>query len=239
MEVIEQGQIISNDDLKQHQYTIRVLDPSDLMAVMELQNLVMGAMEQDCFCVPLSFEEQRVILEGHGETIGLFVDDNLYAACSILNNVKPENNMARELNFSQEELKRVSQLELAIVHPEFRGNKLQQRLAGILAQRVEKRKRSKYLFTTVYPFNYPSIQTAISIGLHIAKLCKMYHGWPRYVAYKDFENTIKLDIENSIAISNAAIKEQQELLNKGYRGYAQIKDIDGTKIVYAKIIDNQ
>ncbi|KUG02619.1 protein clustered with n-succinyl arginine/lysine racemase [hydrocarbon metagenome] len=235
-EVIEQGQITVRSDLKLQPFIIRVLGINDLMAVLQLQSNVMAAMDKKELYVPIPEHELQFILEGHGESLGLFIHDELYAACSLLFDVDYENNMARELDFSDEELSLVAQLELSLVHLDLRGNKLQHKLAGILAERAEERKKSRYIFTTASPFNYPSIQTLTSLGLYIARLSKMYYDWDRYIVYKDFTKPTRLDLTSSITLPNTSFVEQQHLLNNGYRGYSQFRDKDGIKIMFAKTI---
>ncbi len=235
-EVIKQGYISLKSDLQEHLYILRVLDKSDLPAVMQLQSDLIAVMEKKELYVPISEEEMLLLLEGDGEALGLFIDNKMYAACSLLFNVAYENNMARELNFSEEELARVAQLELSLVDLELRGHKLQYKMAGILAERVMKRPATRYLFTTVSPFNFPSIETVTSLGLYIAKLCKMYYGWDRYVVYRDFINPVKLDTEHPVIVSNLSFAEQYELLNNDYRGFSQFRDEEGIKIMYARMI---
>lgn len=235
-EVIEQGQISLKSNLDKHSYVLRVLDKNDLPAIMQLQHkLVSGTGKKDLF-VPISEEEMLSLLEGNGEALGLFIENKMYAACSLLHKVDYENNMARELDFTKKELTRVAQLELSLVDLDLRGYKLQYRMASILAQRVQKRSQTRYLFTTVSPYNYPSIETVTSMGLYVAKLSKMYYGWDRYLVYRDFEQPIKLDINNPVIVSNTSFIKQQELLHNGYRGFSQFQDEDGIKIMYAKII---
>lgn len=236
IEVIEQGQITVRPALKQVPYIIRVLDRSDLMDIMELQFSVIATIEQKELYVPISEEEMRYLFDGNGEAIGLYIQDKLYAACSILWRVDYEHNMGRELNFSDEELSLVAQLELSLVDSDLRGHKLQYRMADILARRVAAEERCRYLFTTVSPHNYASIQTVTALGLQVVKLCKMYYDWDRYVVCKDFNNPVQLDTANSINILNTSFAEQHQLLNKGYRGFSQLRDIDGIKIMYAKTL---
>ncbi len=107
-------------------------------------------------------------------------------------------------------------------------------MASILAERVQKQSQTRYLFTTVSPYNYPSIETVTSMGLYIAKLAQMYYGWDRYVVYKDFEQPIKVDKSEVIILPNTAWAEQQELLHNGYRGFSQFQDEEGIKIMYAR-----
>ncbi len=235
-EIIEQGQITVGGKQEIRPYIIKVLGTEDLKEVMRLQNLVIGSLEKKEYYVPIPEEELRFILEGGGESVGLFIRDRLYAACSLLFDVAYENNMAREIGFSEEELGQVVQFELSMVNPELRGHRLQYKLAGILARRLEERGTARYLFTTVSPYNYASVQTVTSLGLLIAGLSKMYFDWNRYVVYKDLYNPVKLDTANAVSLANTALIDQQQLLHNGYRGFAQCKDENGTKILYAKIL---
>jgi hypothetical protein len=123
-----------------------------------------------------------------------------------------------------------------MVHPDLRGNSLQYKLADMLTRRAIKKKNFRYLFTTVSPYNYASIKTVTSMGLNIAKLCKMYYQWDRYVVYKDLVNPLKLDKNNTIYVPGILFEKQQELLNNGYFGFSQFKDEEGIKVMFAKRI---
>lgn len=235
-EVIEQGQTTLKSDFHKHPYVLRILDESDLKAVMRLQSDLIAIMEKKELYVPIPEEEMLLLLAGDGEALGLFVENKLYAACSLLFRIAYQNNMARELNFSEEELSRVGQLELSLVDPDLRGQRLQYRMASILAERVKKRSQTRYLFTTVSPFNYPSIETVTSMGLQIARLCKMYYGWDRYVVYRDFIHPMELDTAHPVIVPNTSFARQQALLHNGYRGFSQFRDKDGIKILFARMV---
>ncbi len=235
-EVIDQGHISLKSDMNQRDFELRVLDKSDLPAVMQLQSDLLAVMEKKDLYVPISEEEMLFLLEGNGEALGLFIDNKMYASCSLLFNVEYENNMARELDFSAEELARVAQLELSLVKLELRGHRLQFKMASILAERARQKKAPRYLFTTVSPYNYPSIETVTDMGLQIARLCKMYYDWDRYVVYRDFINPVRLDTSQPVIVKNTSLAEQQELLRNGYRGYSQFKDQEGIKIMYARML---
>lgn len=234
--MIEKGEIIKRRDLQLYPYIIRVLDRDDMPQVIGLQNFVINLMENKSFCVSLTPEEHYEIMDGNGESIGLFVQGKLCAVCSILFPGRREDNMARQLGFDDQELTHVAQLELSLVHPDWRGNNLQKRMAGMLARRAKKKKNYRYLFTTVSPYNYPSIKTVTSMGLNIAKLCKMYCQWDRYVVYKNLVNPVRLDKSSTIHVPGTFFEKQQELLNNGYLGFSQFKDEEGIKIMFAKKI---
>ncbi len=232
--MIEKGRIKNRWDSQIYPYIIRELNNDDILQIMDLQNFILSLMKDKRFCVPLSPVEHRQILGDDGETIGLFIQDKLYAVCSILSPGYREDNMARQLNFSDEELPHVAQLELSLVHPDLRGNNLQYKLADMLARRAKKKKNYRYLFTTVSPYNYPSIKTVTSLGLSIVKLCKMYYHWDRYVVYKDTVKPLELDKTNTVHVPVTLFEKQQELLSNGYYGCSQSKDKENIKIMFAK-----
>ncbi len=235
-EVIEQGQITVGPAEGLCPYIIRVLEPGDVKRVLRLQDRIIRDLAHKEYYVPIPETELRFILVGGGESLGLFIRDQLYAACSLLFEVEYEQNMARKLGFNDAELAQVAQFELSLVDPDLRGHKLQCKLAGILDRRLAKRGTSRYLFTTVSPFNYASVQTVTSLGLQIAKVAKMYFDWDRYVVYKDLIQPIQLDTANAISIANTSLTRQKKLLRDGYRGFSQCRDEDGIKILYAKMI---
>lgn len=237
-EIIEQGRIAAGPEQGVRPYIIRVLGCADLPEVMRLQDQVTGALEKKETYMPIPEGELRFILNGGGESVGLFSGERLYAACSLLLEVDDEHNMARELGFGEEELSRVAQLELSLVDPELRGHHLQCKLAGILVRRLQERGTAGYLFTTVSPYNYASVQTVTALGLQIAALDRMYFDWDRYIVYKDLTAPVKLDTANAVSVANTALAEQQKLLRDGYRGFAQRKDENGTQILYARILEH-
>lgn len=238
-EVIEEGLISLHSDQKEHPYVLRVLSKEDIPKVLHLQEEVTKEIERKELFVPITTGEMISLVEKNGESVGLFIKDRLYAACSILFNVPDEISMARELNFNQEALSQVAQFELSLVDPDLRGHRLQYKMAEILGKRSFEKKKFRYLFTTVSPFNYASIQTVLALGLKIAKLSKMYFDWDRYIVYQDFVNPIKLDQENPLIIVSTDIADQERLLKKNYCGFAATKEDGHIKIQYAKTLPSR
>ncbi len=234
MRLADCEKIQNQDDYKLYPYELRRLDKDDLPQIMALQAKVISGMDRNDYCVPLSEDEHLKILDGCGESVGVFIEERLVALCGILFPGESENNMAYELNFSPEKLHSVAQLEISLVHPGFQGNDLQQKMAGLLVERAKNNQHCRYLFTTVSPYNYPSLQTVTALGLFIAKVCKKYFEWDRYVVYRDFQKPIELDTANAIAVSNTALEEQQALLDSGYLGFSLLKGEDDIKVLFAR-----
>jgi ribosomal protein S18 acetylase RimI-like enzyme len=232
----ERGKIRRRSASRPEEFVLRRLDKNDLPAISKLQASVVAALEPKELYVPIPEAELRLLLDGAGETMGLFIGRRLYAACAILFQVDEGDNMARELGFPEDQLTRVAQLELSLVDDELRGYKLQQKLAGLLADRAKSRPGIRYLFTTVSPYNYPSMATLTSLGLWVAKLGKMYYDWDRYVVYRDFWHPVRLDTARAILLPATGWDEQQALLAQGYRGFAVSQNENGIQIAYAPLI---
>ena len=234
MRLADCEQIKNQDDDNFYPYELRLLSEADLPQIMALQEKVISSMDRNDYCVPLSEKEHLEMLDGRGEAVGVFIGARLVALCGILFPGDSENNMAYELNFSPEKLHSVAQLEISLVHPGFQGNDLQQKMAGFLVERAKNNQQYRYIFTTVSPYNYPSLQTVTTLGLFIAKVCKKYFGWDRYVVFRDFQKPIELDTVYAIAVSNIALEEQQALLECGYLGFSLLKGEDDIKVLFAR-----
>ncbi|WP_114636592.1 hypothetical protein [Polynucleobacter necessarius] len=54
----------------------------------------------------------------------------------------------------------------------------------------------RYLFSTVAPTNYASMQDKFSADMLILKLVKKYEDYHRYIFFQDIINPILLDVKN-------------------------------------------
>jgi len=239
MRLVNCEKILNHRDQKLNSYELLLLGKADLSQIMNLQDRVIPTMDRNDYCVPLSAAEYLEILTGHGEAFGLLIDGCLVAVCAIPFPGRHRINLAREVNFSAEKLLQVAQLEIALIHPDFQGNGLQQMMAGMLVERAQSNKRCRYLFTTVSPYNYPSLQTVTKLGMYLAKVCKKYFQWDRYVAYRDFIQPIELDKDNAVSISNTDLEEQQALIAGGYLGFDLFKGEQDIKVLFAKKKDEE
>lgn len=221
------------------QMLIRILSLEDKAAVLQLQNNIFEELTFPELSVRINEEDLHNLLAGDGEAVGAFIDGKLLATCALLKHGKITlaNNMGRQLNFNEQQLKCIEQLEMALVHPTLRGQKMQLKLAEILvfnsAQRAVAAKKSHFLLTTVSPHNYPSLQTVLTLELLIVKIAHMYNGWLRYVVCRYMPKEIKkpeatkkniveqlLDLTQTISVDITDLKQQTELLSRGYYGFA-------------------
>ncbi|TYQ18177.1 UNVERIFIED_CONTAM: hypothetical protein Cloal_0595 [Acetivibrio alkalicellulosi] len=235
-DVIERGTITLINGIEKP-YVIRLLNTDDLTDIMILQDSILKNLGLSELAVALTNDELSFILDGNGDSLGTFISGELRACCSLLWNVPDNINMAKELGFDAYSLSQVEQFEMALVHSDLRGHKMQQKLATILIERSKITHQKRYLFTTVSPHNFPSIQTITSLGLNIVKLTKMYNNWNRYIAYKDFSYEQLLDKSQVVEVLNTDYTKQKHLLENGYRGFSLKKDKNNNIIIlFSKII---
>lgn len=205
-----------------------------LNEVLDLQRTVTDSMINGAYCLPSSTKDWKRMLQDEGYVLGAFVENRLIAYRALLFPGKNADNLGRHLDFSEEKLDKVFHLELAHVHPDFQGNRLQITMTQLLIDNLKKGGRWKYLLSTVYPFNYPSIKDKFSARMLIVELAEMYSGVWRYLFLSDIMEPIEFDIDDLKTAKIDDFKTQIELLEKGYYGYdleKEDKTIKGIKFV--------
>lgn len=94
-----------------------------------------------------------------------------------------EDNLGRSLNLTQDELLKVAHMETAVVHPDYRGNHLEQRLMAE-AVKILQDTPYRYLMGTVHPDNTASVKSFINNGFSIVKTVPKYGGRLRHIMLK-------------------------------------------------------
>ena len=94
-----------------------------------------------------------------------------------------EGNMGKFAGIDPAEYENVAYMDSAAVRPEFRGNKLQQRLI-LEAERELKKTKYVHLMCTIHPDNVYSLNNMKGLGYEVVAREKMYGGLPRLVLYK-------------------------------------------------------
>jgi len=93
-------------------------------------------------------------------------------------------NYGYDLDFTREQLLRVIHMDTAVVHPDFRGHKLQRRLMAVIEEELALRYPGAILLTTVHPENLYSLYNVQSLGYRIEKRLPKY-GSERFILRKD------------------------------------------------------
>ena len=126
-------------------------------------------------------EEVRQMMEQNRVGIWLAEDEDRIAAvfCIVYPGMDAFN-LGYDLEFSEEDLKRVVHMDTAAVHPDYRGRGLQKRMMSLAEQELE----GKILLCTIHPDNCFSLNNALKIGYRIEKKTARY-GSVRYILRKN------------------------------------------------------
>lgn len=218
MKYLYEGTITNQALRKQQPFYMRRLDMEDLPAIEQAQQMVIDSLPEKAVLQPLSTEEFLFILQGHGLLIGAFVEEQLIGFRALLIPVIDEEHLGLDIGLSENELSQVIYQEISIVVPDYRGNRLQQKLANIIMKELPNLKQSfRYVCCTVAPMNIPSLKDKFLQEMHINALTEKYKGMQRYILVKDLERPNQ-QYADYIAAKLDDLDRQRQLLEEGYVG---------------------
>jgi ribosomal protein S18 acetylase RimI-like enzyme len=145
-------------------------------------------------------------------------------------------NLAKDIGLPQGELGKVAHLQATVVHPFFRGNGLQQKMAEAHLRVIEDL-GFLHVCCTVSPKNPVSLKNILASGFVIKGLRPMFQGWWRYIMYKNILYNMNLDkseVSEEVNIMDSDIEGQVDLLKKGFVGFKMNRQPEGYRIYYAK-----
>lgn len=220
--LIEDG-LLKRTIIKYEEYEMRFLDKSNIDQMIELQDeVVKNLNDAETFVKDSRDFISDILNDEMGRAIGVFADNRLIAFRTISFPGSSEANMGRELNIPEEELDRVVHLEATMVHPEYRGNRLQAKMMKHTFRIIDALGYF-YVCTTVSPFNYPSLKNVMDAGLTIRTLSQrggQYENKWRFLLFVDTRYSAAKKFRDHIEVKNGRLARQQELLNQGYIGFA-------------------
>lgn len=218
----------------------RFLDESSLPDLLRLQDVI--AANLPCPEVFMLHDERYFpeIFRYERSAIGAMVGDELIAYSIIRIPGLAGDNLGRDLNLPQDELTGVCHLQAIAVHPAFRGNGLQRKLAAAHLHVIEEMS-CKHVCCTVSPKNPVSLANILSCGLAIKGMRPKLQGWCRYILHKNVSGppgragaARPVAYKKEIRICSDDIKGQIDLLKRGYEGFKTVFNSEGIVIFYGK-----
>ena len=170
MTVLYEGTLKQNNE----SFHVTLLSLEHIEQILSLQNIVVEALEDKSRLQPLSQEEFQYILEGNGMMIGAFIENELIAFRALLVPPIDDEHLGLDIGLPESELHRVIYQEISNVHPNCRGNGMQnisKRHHGRIAKEDSK---YDYVCCTVAPFNIPSLKDKFAQGMAIAALKEVW-----------------------------------------------------------------
>lgn len=190
----------------------------DLPVIEQVQEAVIESLPEKAALLPLTTEEFLFILNERGLLIGAYVEDQLIGFRALLIPEIDEEHLGLDIGLPKEELPKVIYQEISAVLPEYRGNRLQQKLADVIMKELPNlEEQFRYICSTVAPMNIPSLKDKFSQQMHIAALKEKYAGSKRYICVKDLKNpSVRYTDYTTAKLDD--LEKQQQLLEEGYVG---------------------
>ena len=212
-------------------YQMKFLGEDRIDDVIKLQEIMAQALPDKEIFRLTTPEEFRDLLAMQRSVIGVLTEDGLiaYNIVSIPN--KNGDNFGVDIGLAQEELEKVAHLKAVVVHPAYRGNRLQRRLAKI-HQEVLRDLGYCYVCSTVSPKNAISIQNHFASGFVIKGLKVKYEDHLRYIMHKNIVRTFVPGPE-VVGIDGTDTDGQKILIDRGFAGFEIQIENDGWRIMYS------
>lgn len=190
----------------------------DLPIIEQVQEKVIESISDKSSLQALTTEEFLFILNEQGLLVGAFVEDELIGFRALLIPEIDDEHLGWDIGLPSEELRKVIYQEISVVLPEYRGNRLQQKLAEVIMKELPNLKDEyRYICCTVAPMNIPSLKDKFTQSMHIAALKEKYEGLRRYILVKDLEKP-NVHYTQHVSVKLDDLVKQRQLLEDGYVG---------------------
>jgi len=213
------------------------LNEDCLQDILELQKLIARNLS-----TPEVFHLQEIasfrdLFALDRAVIGVLTEDGLIAYSIIRFPGDAEDNLGRDIGLSEREQRKVAHLQAVAVHPAYRGNGLQRRMATAHLRVIEDL-GYEHVCCTVSPKNPFSLGNVFACGFVIAGLKPKFEGWWRYIMYKNISLSRNLeprDAKEVIAIKSLDIQAQVDLLKQGFVGFKMALLPEGFEVFYGRL----
>lgn len=250
----------SESDRSDFSYEMKFLNKDSLRELVNLQNLIGENLPDPEIFKLHNNKEFKDIFQSEHSVIGVATADGLVAYSIIRIPGLAEDNLGRDIELPREEHTEVAHLQATAVHPLFRGNGLQQKLARAHLDELEKM-GYKHVCCTVSPRNPISLANIMSCGFVIKGLIPKFDGWWRYIMYKDISRSPGAgaggnrgtanvtgavtntgsnmsvgagSLEDEIKINCSDIDGQIDLLKRGFEGFKMAPQSRTPEVFYRK-----
>jgi Uncharacterized conserved protein len=228
---IEQGFLQVNGTSVPRPFEMRFVRYEELEALFRLHQAVVAVLDHPHLFRPDSRAFMARHLEARGRTVGTFVDGDLiaYAAISFPND--DPDNLGRDLPLPQTEFKHVADYDGSAVHPNYRGNGLQQKMTN-MRHRYALAHDRYHILGTVSPLNARSLANFLAIGCRVKNIKEKYGGMLRLIIHRDLrdERPLVFDPTSVRDVPCAAAARITSLLREGFQGFRVVIDEQGAKL---------
>lgn len=181
---ITHSSIIASEETKNGEKLILTkLTLRDIEDIIKLQDKVSHALLNKETYVCSSKEEFEKVIQNNGLLGYKTEDQKLVALGAYMSYGYDLHNYGYDLEFNEDKLLTVGQIESTIVDPEYRGNGLQKKLCEAL-EILAREEQKNYIMATVSPMNPYSLNNFLKLGYINEKEKLKYGGLRRYILCK-------------------------------------------------------
>ncbi|MTD31492.1 hypothetical protein [Planomicrobium sp. YIM 101495] len=198
--------------------SIEPLERKELPGMLVLQQSVCEALEDQTILQALTIEEFEFIFAGNGLMVGAYAEGELIAFRALLAPPIDAEHLGYDIGLTEDMLPRVIYQEISVVHPSYRGNRLQQKMGDVVMRQLPLLEREfRFVCATVAPGNLASLKDKLAQGMEIHALKEKYGDWLRYILVKDLEAPRKPGGER-VLVEIENLDRQKQLLADGFVG---------------------
>ncbi len=161
--------------------TVRICTAADLDEMMALQEIVCLAIENQDIFVATDRKENAGYFDAPNFVIGCFDGEKMIAYSTLVMPGKGPGNYGWDLDWPLEKILSCAKLDTIVVHPDYRGNQLQQKLIALTVELAGENHDIKYLLATVSPYNKYSLHNVQTMGFEILMKKLKYGGKERFI----------------------------------------------------------
>lgn len=160
---------------------IRPCKPTELDALMALQEKICRGMEKDDWFAVTEREDNEKFIKDPNAILGVFDGDRLaaYGSIGFLGNAK--DNLGWDLGLAEEAVCHCATLDTIVVDPNYRGMGLQRELIRRCVSYAREKDPRCQVLATVAPDNIYSLRNVQAEGFEILARREKYGGKERYI----------------------------------------------------------
>lgn len=233
--VLDKGFVVVRRKNKKitEEYRMRLVSKQELNQVIELQDYVYENLPNKQVLVTDTREEILEDMDWGAQVIGVYNSKGQLICYRYFSfPAYRKKNMGKYIGIDDSEFGAVVHLETTIVHPDYRGNDLQNRTLK-QALKISASMGCHHLICTVSPFNFYSLYNIMKNGLKIKALRKMYQeGYLRFILHRNLHQDLYFEQNDIIRSKFDDISSSTNLINEGYIGFVldrESQDIDFAK----------
>lgn len=216
-------------------YQVRQLYQDDIPSLITLQHKAIEVLDNPDTLQALSTEEFEYILRGNGLIVGAFSEGLLIGFRALLVPKVDEEHLGLVLGL-ENKLETIIYQEISVVHPIYRGNQLQQKLAYLIMEVLQEKEHPyQYVCATVAPHNIASLKDKFNQGMQIGALIEIYNGKLRYVFVKKIGEVEEQPWEEVKRVPTFETSLQKKLIDEGWHGFGLVQDDDSFSVKYGRM----